>query len=474
MKKILAIISLFIPILFPAPTYAHAFGQLYTLPLPVWLYLYGGGAAVIVSFLAIGWFINRSKQNLSYPTFSLSKYRLFTYITSKKFQTTLASISLFIFSITIIAGFVGNQFSSENLAPVMFWIILLLGMTYLSAIVGNIWNAVNPFKIIARLIVRFIGSDRKTILAYPKRLGYVPSLSFYFVLIWLELLSGGVGTQPQNLSIILLLYTAITVLGTLLFGEKDWFAYGEFFTIFFGLISKIAPVEGRDGKIYLRPPYVGLLKEKTTHASLLLFILFMLSSTAFDGFRGTSTWVNLNLNILYSIESALGNNAYIIIQTIFLLLSPLFFLALYLLALILMKLLTKCKLSIKELSLKFAFSLIPIALAYNVAHYYTLLLTQGQSLISLVSDPFNLSWNLLGTANYITNITVVDANFTWHSQVAVIIIGHIAAVYLAHLVALSVFPTHKKALVSQLPMLILMVCYTMTGLWILSQPITGG
>jgi len=119
----------------------------------------------------------------------------------------------------------------------------------------------------------------------------------------------------------------------------------------------------------------------------------------------------------------------------------------------------------------FAYSLVPIALAYQAAHYYTLLLTEGQNIIYLISDPFGWGWNLFGTSGYDPNAGIVGAAFVWYSQVALIVGGHVVAVYLAHAIALRTARSPKLALRSQLPMVALMVLYTVTSLWILSQPI---
>ncbi len=432
----------------PSTTYAHAFGTLYTLPLPLWLYLWGAGAALIISFLVIGFF-GKSPTQFSFPKFHLKINPLVILF--------LKSISFFLFWLTILTGFFGDPSAVDNFAVNFFWIIFLLGFTYLSAVFGNIWETINPLKI----IVDWFG-QLKPILNYPKSLGYIPALIFYVLLIWLELLSGGLGVKPLSLSRILLIYSSLTFLGILIFG-RVWFQYGEFFSVFFGLIGKLSP--------FARPG--SLLEEKPTHFSLLLFIIFMLSSTAFDGFRATSTWIRFYYNNLAPLENFLGNSGSQIIQTILLLLSPLFFLNFYLIAIWLMKLFSRSALSVRNLTLHFAFSLIPIALAYNVAHYYTLLLIQGQSIIPSLSDPLNLGWNLFGTADYQTNVGLLGASFVWHSQVFIIIIGHVLAVFLTHMMALKIF-NRKQAFISQIPMLFLMVLYTVTGLWILSQPLTIG
>ncbi len=443
----IVLLLILITLVLPKPVYAHALGQLYTLPIPLWLYLYGAGAALIVSFLLIGFFTKESNHSLLHFNLKIHPGIILFF----------KILSLGLFVLTIVSGLFGSQSSIDNFGTNFFWIIFLLGFTYLSAIFGNIWQVINPFKNILSLL-----GDSKPMFTYPKSLGYFPALIFYFLLIWLELLSGGIGVRPNILSQILLLYTTITFSGVITFGQ-DWFKYGEFFSVFFGLIGKLSPF----GK------QTDILKDKPNHFSLLLFILFMLSSTAFDGFRATSTWFRFYYNHISPFENLLGENSYQIAQTVLLLLSPLFFLSFYFLAIYLLKLVTKTKHSLMDLSLDFAFSLIPIALAYNVAHYYTLLVNSGQTFIALLSDPLNLGWNLFQTANYATNSSLLGASFIWHSEIIVIILGHILAVFIAHLVALKLFP-RKQALISQIPMLLLMVGYTIMGLWILSQPLTTG
>ncbi len=472
MKNIVAIVVGLSPLfLFPEPTSAHSFGKLYNLPVPFWMYLYGGVAAIVASFLVIGYFINKTKANDTYPTFDLSRFGFFRSFTSYRFVTALKIVSVFLFLLTIIAGFVGTDLPTFNINMTLFWILFALGLTYLTALIGNIYAVINPFKVITEWVEKILGEKVEGFIPYPKELGYYPALLFYFLFIWIELFAN---STPFTLSIILVQYAFVTIFGIVLFGKDAWFRYGELFSVFFRLIGKMAPIEYKKGKLFLRPPFVGLLKETADHFSLVLFILFMLSSTAFDGFRETIPYYRLywqNLDGVF--RPIFGETSYDIYQTVGLFLSPLVFLAVYLLLVWFAKIITKSKKSIMELSLQFAFSLIPIVFVYNIAHYYTLIITEGSNMARLISDPLGLDWNLFGTAN-VPNIPAVDTNFVWHSQVAFILLGHIVGVYLAHIIALIVFPSHKKALISQFPMLLLMVIYTMAGLWILSQPITSG
>ena len=119
----------------------------------------------------------------------------------------------------------------------------------------------------------------------------------------------------------------------------------------------------------------------------------------------------------------------------------------------------------------FALSLIPIALAYNIAHFVNLLLIQGQLIIPLASDPFGYGWDIFGSGGYELNLDIINAAILWYLSIAVIVAGHILAVYLSHLAAARVFEDHGVATQSQYPMLTLMVMYTVVSLWIIAQPI---
>ncbi len=447
-----------IPFIFPELVSAHAFGTLYNLPVPFWLYLYGAGATLIVSFLIIGYFVNKTSGSNSYST---KEIKLFNFLLNNSLIDLFKFISIFLFLITTISGLIGTKNSLQNFNMTFFWIIFLLGLTYLSAITGDIYSVLNPWKIIIGFLEKFIGKVNGLI-KYPKYLGYYPAVIFYFYLIWVELFGA---VTPFRLSILIVQYTIVNFLGVFLVGKDSWFKYGEFFSVFFRLLGKITPFATVDKKVYLKQPFIGLAQGSAEDFSLTLFVIFMLASTAYDGFHSTTTWIKFSLLV--------GDQYFLALQKIGFFIAPAAFLLVYFILVFLMKVIVRSQLSFKELSLKFTLTLVPIALVYNFAHYYTLLVTQGQEIIKLISDPFGFGWNLFGTSGYIANIGILNAGFVWHSQVAGILLGHIAAVYLAHLVSLQIFKNHKKALISQIPMLLLMVIYTMAGLWILSQPIGG-
>jgi hypothetical protein len=129
---------------------------------------------------------------------------------------------------------------------------------------------------------------------------------------------------------------------------------------------------------------------------------------------------------------------------------------------------------VRDLALQFAFTLIPIAFVYNITHYYTLLLTQAPAIVPMISDPFGMGWDLFGTAKVYRAPIILLADRVWHTQVGLILFGHIVSVYLAHVQALKLFPQGRQGIWSQLPMLALMMVLTTIGLRILSLPIAAG
>jgi len=163
-----------------------------------------------------------------------------------------------------------------------------------------------------------------------------------------------------------------------------------------------------------------------------------------------------------------------LLVTVMLGLSSLLFLLVYLGFSWLAKEVSDSELPVMQIAGLFVFSLVPIAIAYHLAHYLSYLLIAGQFIIPLASDPFGFGWDLFGTRGYSIDIGIIGAKFVWYTAVIAIVVGHVFAVGVAHFVALRVFESASVALKSQYPFLVLMVAYTMLSLWILSQPIVGG
>jgi hypothetical protein len=203
---------------------------------------------------------------------------------------------------------------------------------------------------------------------------------------------------------------------------------------------------------------------------MVVFVLLLLSTVAFDGFTATAAWTSVE-TALFSALAPLGGSRLTAVGTLGLLGFAVAFVVIYALFAAAMARAGGKALSTGVVARVFVLSLVPIAIAYHLAHYFTYLLINGQLAIRLVSDPFGFGWNLFGTARYRPDIGIVGARFAWYTAVTAIVLGHIVAVCVAHVVALRQHPDRRSAIRSQIPMLVLMVGYTIVSLWIIAQPI---
>jgi hypothetical protein len=431
-------------VLLPSTAFAHGFGDRYDLPVPLGLYMSAAAAAVVLSFIVIGLFAKRDIRD-SYPQKDVRKWRLGRFLAH---PTTL-----------------------------VFWV----GIAYVSALVGDIWALINPWKILfthaESLTWRFGKKDLARYEPYPARLSAWPAAFLFLAFAWVEIVYTGSGV-PINIALLALVYSAITLVGMWWFGRDEWLHNGEVFTIVFGFLATFAPTQitepgdggSADHGFSLRPWGAGLLSVPQPELARAVLLVLMLATVSFDGFVETGTWTEMLLKLLPTF-SFLGSYAFSGITTVGLVVAPLVFLGVFGLTAWLMGWLVKSSMGSTELVRMFVFSLVPIALAYHISHFFSFLVIQGQRMYSLVSDPFGWGWDLFGTATYSIDISIVNARFVWYLSIAAIVIGHIIAVYVAHVYALRAFPGKGDAVRSQYPMLVLMAGYTMVSLWIVAQPI---
>ncbi len=398
-----------------------------------------------------------------------------------------------LFLLALAAGFLGTQDTLKNIGPTFIWIIWWVGLAYVAALVGNLWPAINPWSIfiggLERLIGLFEPRARLSLgLVYPSWLGVWPAVGFFGLFAWFEPISES-ARAPGTLATCILIYSGLTWLGMLSFGRNVWLAHGEAFSLAFGVLGRFAPIgrpdrdpsNGRPRHWYLRPYAGDLVVKRPGHPSMTAFVLLMLSTVTFDGFKETPLWASLSgwialepwFHPLLLKLHMFGFDLPVVLGTIMLILFPILFFLVYLVLSWLTKLASGSERSLAEIAGLFVFSLVPIAIAYHLAHYLSYLLVAGQLIIPLASDPFGIGWDLFGTAGYRIDIGIVGAKFVWYTAVVSIVVGHVFAVGVAHFMALRVFETAKDVLRSQIPFLVLMVGYTMVSLWILSQPITG-
>ena len=461
----------------PSTAAAHAFGARYDLPLPLTFWLIGAGAAVLLSFVVTAVFLRSVEAAQAKYVLDLQDSLLGRVGSFRPLHVLLRLISVAVFLLVIAAGYLGVEHSLKNFAPTMVWVIFWVGMAFVSALVGNLWDLVNPWKILFAWAARLTGGlslERP----YPERLGVWPAVVLFLSVSWIELVYEAPG-RPSFIATIILVYSAITWGAMAIFGAETWLKRGEVFTVFFSLLARFAPFAVEDGRLKLRPFGLGLLLDKPVSGAMVVFVILALSTVTFDGITETPAWVGFLTwigqepalrDLLLALRSVAVNLIAIIVSAAIVLLPALFLLT-YLLFSVFMARAAGGRVPAWQVARSFVTTLVPIAIAYHVAHYLSFLMLAGQLIWPLASDPFGYGWDLFGTAGTMIDISVVSAKMVWYIAVIAIVIGHVIAVYLAHVMALRVFQDHRAALLSQIPMVILMVGYTIVSLWILSQPI---
>ena len=492
-------------VVIPGQAYAHGFGERYDLPVPLWLYVGGAGATVALSFVVIGLFVRGTPRLNDYPRLNLLRWRAGRVLVHPAVVQSIKTASVALFGLVIVAGLIGDTTPVLNLAPTMVWVVWWVGLAYVCALVGDVWALINPLKTIFEWADRLYRlGDVKGELSfrcrYPDQLGVWPGVFLFLVFAWVEIVYGE-SAIPSRIAQLMVAYSLITWGGMLLFGKDEWLRRGEAFSLAFGLLARFAPTEVRvvslrvcrrcpvqcadrerqcigcgdcfgrasaaDRELNLRPFSVGLLRNEAVSSSMLAFVVLLLSTLTFDGFTATPLWGDVQVS-LYDVIHNSAN-----IKTLGLIAFPLVFMAVYLAFSMFMAAVSGKSPPVGDVARAFVYSLVPIALAYHLAHFFSFLLIQGQLIIPLSSDPFGYGWDLFGTAGYRINIGIVDARLAWVTAVGAIVMGHTIAVYLAHVISLRTMNEGRAALRSQYPMLALMVGYTMVSLWILAQPIVA-
>lgn len=469
----------FLAVIACADASAHAFVQSYTLPIPFSLYAGGAAVALVLSFIAATVFAKVPNVQVE----SASNNHWVSACQSKSALGLLGQcLSVLLLLLCIVSGFIGTPDAFRNINMTLFWIIFFLGVPYAIVLFGDFYAGINPWAALLSWIERITGNAFNGIVKYPSWLGHFPGFVLYIALITTELF---VHQRPRSLSIAISIYTSIMIVGAWIFGKDIWLSRAEVFGIMCRLLGQMS-VRAKIGVTRVRAPVVGVLKTYPTDFGLILFVLFMLSSTAYDGLHSTAQWGLVYWKMIYpmiswvdTVWNFVGGNRYTASTAVYgawqwlaLFVSPFIYLGVFALFIYFSGTAGGSSLSKSNLMVRFTFSLLPIAFVYHVSHYFTLLLMQGPKIVQLVSDPFGFGWNLLGTANLAMAPITLDVEVIWHTQVVLIVVGHMASVFVAHLESLRTFDTPRQATISQLPMLALMVLFTASGLWILSLPIS--
>lgn len=431
------------------PLLGHGLAVRGEVPLPLWAVAVGAAAALILSFVALArlWKEPRFEGAAGSRGIALGSG------TSRLADVGEWPVRVFgvaVFLVVWAAALIGPFNADQNLAPYAIYVGLWTAGMIASGLVGDVWHVLSPFETVGRVA----SSDPEGAVDVVDWLGLWPAAGMLLLFMWLELVHPN-PADPRTLGIAIGVYVGVMLLGTMWWG-RPWIRSAEAFGALFRLLAAMSPLgRDEDGRMRLRPPLAGLGSVHPVQGTAALVIV-ALGATTFDGVTRTGLW-----------ETIVGDRsgwALVPYGTVGMLITIGLVAAVWVHAMRRAARITGHE--VGDLAERFAHSLLPIALGYAVAHYFGLLLFQGQRLLALASDPFGYGWNVFGTADWVVNYDLVSPLAIGIVQAAAIVVGHLAGVVLAHDRAVAMFPPGEAAR-SQRALLDVMVVYTVTGLVLL-------
>jgi len=476
----------------PASADAHGIVGKADLPIPVWLFSWTAAIVLVVSFVALSTLwrtpqlqtehrrrlrsLRRSSASLAASSPAAAHGPT---LTTKALEALAGLIGVALFALVVYSGFDGAQVANANFSVTFIYVIFWVGLPVLSVIFGDVFKAFSPWRATARFceaalrLLRGIGrgaeAKRRPPLRYPQALGQWPAIAGIVGFAWLELVYVN-RDDPSTLAALALGYFGVMLAGMLLFGVERWGTSADGFGVYFGLLARISPlVRDEQGYLCVRRPLSGLPSLELRPGTVTL-ICALIGTTTFDGFSNGGIW-RKNEPHLQSVFAELGLSqtpALELAYSLGLLLCIGLIVAVYRVGIVGVRSVS-ARYDAGELTRAFAHTLVPIAFAYVLAHYFSLLLWQGQAIGYLASDPLGDGSNLFGTAGYQIDYQVISYAAIWYVQVAALIAGHVSGLALAHDRALEMYDEPEEAVRSQYWMLAVMVAFTSFGLWLLSD-----
>ena len=508
-----------------SPAFGHAGERGFILLLPTGLFQTAGTIAVAVSFLVV----IRFRAETLRSAVESARWRLFPVPRRIPGSNAVASVVLLGL---IVAGLAGSRDPLANPLPLSVWTLLWVGLTFAHAVLGDVWPLVNPWTTLARLVRRAVrgrrgdrgsrrdhqddrggrdvrggracrdaraardadaqddldsrdtrndrdarsGDDADGLLPWPEALGGWPAVVLLLLFAWFELVFPA-PRDPAILAFAAAGYSVFTVAGMVLFGDEAWGRHVEIFSRFFRIVSWLAPLrivveEGGGRRLALTFPGPRLLEVGSLPAAGVVFVVVALATVSFDGLSRTFWWLDL------AGENPLehpGRTALVGRNTLGLLGAAAALLAAFAITAAAGAWWSGARPA--PALRRFVVSIVPIAFGYHFAHYLPSFLVDAQYALKALSDPLARGWNLLGTrdlhvtASFLTHHASVE--IIWYAQAGAIVAAHVAAVVVLHALAGESRRGRLAPIFSELPLTVLMIGYTLFGLWLLSTPVAA-
>ncbi len=464
----------------PATADAHAIGTVtYQSPVPVWLYVLAGAAAVAASVPAAAVADTRIGSRLGANLYRPG---------SGRHVRVAQIVAALLLAEIVFAGLFGSEEFASNPATVLVWVDLWVGLGLVAAVFGPVWDLVNPFRLLGDLVDR---ASPEPPFAYPARLGQWPAVVELAAFGWMELAWPG-GSHPFDLAVVIVVYLLVQVIGMALVGSAVWLERAELFTAFSRLMARVSPFEWyatapgpcpaelhAPGEIVgcgacwreaapaargirWRGFTAGTWRDLPLLPGGAAMIVLLLSIVLFDGFAETTTFTDLAQAIHRHWTSLPDTGLRTLMMAGFIVPLAVIF---------------ACVAAavgsrgggFHDAVSRYAPTLMPIVAVYFAAHYLLYLMSYGQLTWKVIVDPLERDW-----VPDLGIWTGYPAGMAWTFQVTVIVLGHVCAIFAAHRIALGIVSRRRAAVWVQAPLIVLMIAYTVLGLWILGQAYASG
>ncbi len=431
---------------------AHGFEEHYELSVPLAYVVVGACTVVGLTFLAA---VLSARRGLAGPhrpwvvAFTLPAAVIFP----------ARALSWLLFVLTIAAALWGSQDPLMNLAPTLVWIVWWVGMSFLAALVGGVWSLIDPWRTsfdMLDALARRLGRPGGIAIGWhwPAAVGQWPAVLQLLAWCALEVVFS-LASSPFRLGCAAVVWTVVNLGGMVAFGRASWQSSADMFALVFATLGRMAPVRLK-----------AMASQPCEAPAQAPFVIAMLATVIFDSLHSGQGWMLFEA-VLHQVAPQWMDINGVFVGIMGLLSVWALFLLAYASTLRLsLALLRPTRMTATQLVV----TLVPIALAYNVAHNFSSLLLQGQRVFQLLSDPFGWQWDLLGTARWYPDIGFVDARLTWFVAVAAVVTGHVASIWWSHRAVLAAGVPPGRAAMAMLPLSLLMLAYTAVSLVLIAEP----
>jgi hypothetical protein len=431
---------------------AHGVGSRQDLPLPFTYAVVGAATALVVSFVLLGLLWREPRiagRDAGRPLAGAPA----AVVDSRATRLALGLLGA-VFSAYVLLALVLGKDDANNPVPFVVYVLLWVGLVPLSVLFGPVWRRLNPLRHLHWLVMQLARLDpREGAIALPRGLGYWPAAAGLLAFTWLELVAPDNATLPV-LRLAITVYASVHLFCAFVFGSR-WFDRGDAFEVWSGLFGRLSVLGRRaDGRVVVRSPLAGL-DALPPATGLSACVAVMLGTTAYDGASNAPAWFTFvqSSPLPETLLKTLGLLA--VVAAVWVLFAACAALA----GLV-------GGVGARRMPRQFAHSLVPVALGYVVAHYWSLLVLEGQNAFIKLSDPLGTGADWLGLSGRAPDVSALHPRLVATVQVVAIVTGHVLGVVLAHDRAVRLFP-RSRAVVGQLPLLVLMVAYTCGGLFLL-------